>query len=159
MLEISLGLRIRDQFGLNLPYLTRNSFDSSFATAIHGSSVTRASSLELMGENIKQVMRSQLSPSVVHETVVNGMDFAGIAVASPRGRGDCVHATGGPIKAREVWKTDKRLQGSQSLPPLRRMVVGSRLREEERHWLAHAEEEKKKKNKGKRWVLEFSRPF
>ncbi|KDP34679.1 hypothetical protein JCGZ_10884 [Jatropha curcas] len=123
MIEISWGLPICDQFGLNVPYLTRNSFDSGFATAIHGSSVTQASSPELMEENVNQVMQSQLSPLVACETVVNGVNFTGIAAALLRGRGDQVHAASGPIEAREGWKTDQRLQGSRSPPPLRRMVV------------------------------------
>ncbi|KDP30681.1 hypothetical protein JCGZ_15556 [Jatropha curcas] len=67
MLETLWGLQLRVPFELGMPVLARNGPDSGFATAIHGSSVIRASSSELMGEKrslrrgewIKHVPRPQ----------------------------------------------------------------------------------------------------
>ncbi|KDP21937.1 hypothetical protein JCGZ_03148 [Jatropha curcas] len=50
MLEISWGLRIHDQLGLDEHYLVENGPNSGFATAVHGVFVRRALLPELMGE-------------------------------------------------------------------------------------------------------------
>ncbi|KDP23924.1 hypothetical protein JCGZ_27084 [Jatropha curcas] len=50
MLEILWGLRLRVPFELGVPVLVGNGPNSGFATTIHGSSIIRASSPELMGE-------------------------------------------------------------------------------------------------------------
>ncbi|KDP46045.1 hypothetical protein JCGZ_13491 [Jatropha curcas] len=50
MLEISRGLRIRDQLELGVPNLAENGLDSGFATTIHGGSVLRALPPKSIGE-------------------------------------------------------------------------------------------------------------